>query len=163
MDITRPPDTDILVKYVFELRRTWPNYWGKKFHQHTVTLNEYFFPMFYFFTIHICMYIGFIEYSEGLTSNFLISFQNNSFLSSLSLRGAVQKNVYSYRTCSLRPYPSSPPHPQFLNGHDKRKFKFFFPSKKPYIFLVEKGPPPSCRHYNVSFFGRLPLVCEYRI
>ena len=25
------PLTDILVKYVFELKRTCPNYWGKKF------------------------------------------------------------------------------------------------------------------------------------
>ena len=31
MDITRPPPlTDILVKYVFVLRRTCPNYWWKK-------------------------------------------------------------------------------------------------------------------------------------
>ena len=29
-DITRPPLTDILVKYFFELRRTCPNYWWKK-------------------------------------------------------------------------------------------------------------------------------------
>ena len=32
MDITRPPPplTDILEKYVFEFRRTSPNYWWKK-------------------------------------------------------------------------------------------------------------------------------------
>ena len=32
MDITRPPPPlmDILVKYIFELRRTCPNYWWKK-------------------------------------------------------------------------------------------------------------------------------------
>ena len=30
MDITWPPDTDISVKFVFELRRTCPNYWRKK-------------------------------------------------------------------------------------------------------------------------------------
>ena len=29
--------TDILVEYVFELRRTCPNYWW--FYQHTVTLS----------------------------------------------------------------------------------------------------------------------------
>jgi len=29
IDITRPPLTDILVKYVFELRRTCPNYGWK--------------------------------------------------------------------------------------------------------------------------------------
>ena len=41
MDITRPPPLiDILVKYVFELRRTCPNYLWKKFYQYTVTLKE---------------------------------------------------------------------------------------------------------------------------
>ena len=35
MDITRPPLTDILVKYVFELRTTG----GKKFYQDTVSLR----------------------------------------------------------------------------------------------------------------------------
>ena len=30
MDITRPPLTDILVKYAFVLRRTCPNYWWEK-------------------------------------------------------------------------------------------------------------------------------------
>ena len=40
MDITRPPLMDILVKYVFELRRACPNYWREKINQHTVTLMK---------------------------------------------------------------------------------------------------------------------------
>ena len=43
VDITPPPPplTDILMKYVFKLRRTCPKiYGGKKFHQHTVTLRR---------------------------------------------------------------------------------------------------------------------------
>ena len=41
MDITCPsPLMDILVQYVFEFRRTCPNYWWKKFYQHTVTLSK---------------------------------------------------------------------------------------------------------------------------
>jgi len=31
------PLMDILVKYVFELKRTCPNYWWKKFYHPTVT------------------------------------------------------------------------------------------------------------------------------
>ena len=39
-----PPLMDILVKYVFELRRTTG---GKKFYQHTVTLSAFYYKIIY--------------------------------------------------------------------------------------------------------------------
>ena len=56
MDITSPPPPlmDILVKYVSELRRTYPT-GPKKFYQHTVTLTSYIFydcvPSFVYLTL----------------------------------------------------------------------------------------------------------------
>ena len=39
MEITRHPLNGYLSKIRFELRRTYPNYWWKKFYQHTVVLR----------------------------------------------------------------------------------------------------------------------------
>ena len=84
MDIS-PPDTDIFVKYVFELRRTCTNYWRKKLYQHTVTLTvdvEYpnirygvawpkkfkltaatlFFKLFYFCLFYVFLFLFLFYY-----------------------------------------------------------------------------------------------------